>query len=337
MKFRMLQRRAMQIMRGPARNRNMPKTAALRHASDASYWLTRAFYLFCIFIAFETLQTLDHLSRSGRELIPLWPVFWANKFGLAASAETLAYALVASSIASVAFPASRLPRIAFCIIFLMSVALLNSFGSLSHADYYPLWISFFMIFAPTRKLAVGAGPTAHYFYTLPFFTTQLFIGFFYTLSGIYKAGGGLFPAQGYVSSFSPEALPYLIMGRWVESAKPPMLEDFFANNIWLAWPTYLVVIYIELTFIIAVFRPQLHRLFGIAMATFHIGVYLTMGIIFTYQSALVCLLFACSPFAPQRFSLKQAITQLPGLGLILKGIQMVFASHRSKTSDTTGA
>lgn len=319
--MRTLQRRAVQILRGPARNKTMPRAATLRHASDASYWLTRAFFVFSIFIAFETLQTLDHFSRSGRELIPLWPVFWAERFGLAASAEGLAYVLVASAIVAVAFPASRLPRIAFCVTFLMSVALLNSFGSLSHADYYPLWVSFFMIFAPTRKLASTAGPSAHYFYTLPFFTTQLFIGFFYTLSGIYKTEGGLFPAEGYVSSFAPEALPYMIMGRWVESAKPPMLEAFFADNTWLAWPVYLLVIYIELVFIIAVFRPQLHRLFGIVMAAFHIGVFLTMGIVFTYQSALVCLLFACSPFAPERFSTLQAVKQLPGLALILRGFQ----------------
>lgn len=133
-------------------------------------------------------------------------------------------------------------------------------------------------------------------YLAIYFLAQSLIALFYTSSGARKAYYGFVAPEGAVSSFAHDALPLLVTQKWLQTGDHPLLADFFVHHLWLAWPAHLLVIYIELFALLAVFRPELHRLWGLVLLTFHLLVWPLLGM---YQRVLVALLFICSPFAPQ--------------------------------------
>ena len=104
------------------------------------------------------------------------------------------------------------------------------------------------------------------------------------------------------------------MQKWLQTGDQPLLADLFIQNLWLAWPAHLLVIYVELFALIAVFRSELHRVWGVLLIAFHLLVWLLLGISFAYQPALLALLFVCSPFAPRPHpGMAQLLRQLPVL------------------------
>ncbi len=118
-----------------------------------------------------------------------------------------------------------------------------------------------------------------------------------------------------VRSIAPNALPLLVTQKWLQTGDHPLLADFFVQHLWLAWPVHLLVIYIELFALVAVFRPELHRLWGLLLLTFHLMVWLLLGIVFAYQPLVIAPLFIWSPFAPMSHpKLAQILRQLPLFG-----------------------
>ena len=288
----------------------------LREASETGYWMTRAFYVFSIYLAFKFSRDLYKMEALEPTSATLWPALWTTWFPYTVVQYIVILVMLGSAILSAFFPHQRWTRIGVFLTFLTYAAMVNSLGSINHSLHYPLWISLFMIFAPASRPAEGARTVSdHLLGLLPIFAAQVMIGLFYTLSGVWKVLGGISYPDFAVSSFSPIALPLHAMARWDRTGVEPLLADFFISNVWVAWPAFLAVIYFELFFLIAVFRPQMHRLFGGALVCFHIGVWLVMGISFAYQSVMVAMLFLMSPFAVfDRGTLRQTILQFPMLG-----------------------
>ena len=313
-----MKRALVKMLRGTARARQL-HSGQLQAMSTGAFWVLRAFYLVASLIAFDRLRTSVAIARRAQEVDPLWPVLWIEWTGLTVGAHLIGVLCIVATLAAVVFPLSRLPRIGTFLGFLFFSALENSFGSINHYMHYPIWISALLIFMPcTRPPKAGASTAQHYFYAYPIFAAQAFIGLFYTLSGLEKLDGAFPSKSNDVSSLSPEALPLLATGRWDKTGIEPMMAQFFVDNIWIGWPAYLLVIYLETVFLIAVFRPALHKFFGLALACFHLGVFMVMGIIFPYQAVLVSLLFIMSPFAERdRFDFGVLIRQLPGVGILL--------------------
>ena len=310
-----LYRIAKNALRGPARNRGPVTSADLSEVNERAFWLVTAFYLAFIPIAFRCARNIyaDRFLESSPTL--LWPVFWVNFTGFEIAASLTAFFLCASTILAVFFPI-RATRALLFLSFLTFSALENSFGSINHYMHYIIWLSGILIFAPTRnhkQVPKIFGQKASY--AVPVFFAQFAIAFFYSLSGYWKTLRGFDPASTAVSSFHPDALPLLVMGRWMQTGNEPLFADFFASNLLVAWPAYLSVIYFELFFIVALFRPQVHRLFGVAMGVFHLGVWAVIGITFAFQSMVVVGLFVLSPFAVfDRSSLREKALQLPLFG-----------------------
>jgi hypothetical protein len=303
------------VLRGPARNRGPVTSADLSEVNERAFWLVTAFYLAFIPIAFRCARNIyaDRFMESSSTL--LWPVFWVDFTGFEIAASLTAFLLCASTILAVFFPI-RATRALLFLSFLTFSALDNSFGSINHSMHYIIWLSGILIFAPTRNhKQVPKTFSRRASYAFPVFFAQFAIAFFYSLSGYWKTLSGFDPVSTAVSSFHPDALPLLVMGRWMQTGNEPLFAEFFASNLWVAWPSYLLVIYFELFFIVALFRPQVHRLFGVAMGVFHLGVWAVMGISFAYQSMVVVGLFVLSPFAVlDRSSLSEKALQLPLLG-----------------------
>ncbi|MEL6643708.1 MAG: hypothetical protein AAFQ79_07215 [Pseudomonadota bacterium] len=308
-------------LRGPAANTGPLTATALRRATRQAAWQVQAFYLFFLLLSFDMMRRVYALVGTDQVVTPLWPVAWVTRTGLDAAATTICGMLMISALAALWRPYDWWPRLLAAVSLLQGVALMHSFGSINHSLHYPLWVAFLMLLAPAARAPEGTTSiSTHMRWLIAIFTTQVAVALFYTLSGLHKLYYGFFPND--VSSFAPEALPLLVMNRWYETGNEPMLAALFADNLALAWPAYLLVIYFELVFLVAVFRPQLHRIFGFVFVVFHTGVWLVIGITFPYQPIMVALLFLWSPFAEmERLSLRQLIAQLPGVDLIVWAIR----------------
>jgi hypothetical protein len=304
------------LLSGPARLRRPYRAAAHVEAATTAYWLVRAFYLFTLYYAFETLRQLYKLGSSGRDVDPLWPVFWIDQDHLALATAVLGLGLVVASVAAVAWPGRRWPRAAVALLGVLCVALMNSFGSINHSSHVWLWVAICFCALPhATPTGLTLRRNLRQSYLTVFFATQCLIALFYSLSGGFKAFHGVYVQEHAISSFAADALPLLVVQRWLETGNTPLLAGFFLDHLWIAWPAHLLVIYVELFALVAVFRPELHRLWGLALMIFHLTVWLLMGISFPYQPMLVVLLFFCSPFRPRPApSLVQVLRQLPGFG-----------------------
>jgi len=318
-----LRRAALGYLRGPNPNNVAPASDDIQRATEQSYWQFQAFYLIYLMVSFELVRKIYRtLQRSiEREAVPepLWAVIWVNWVSLETAVFVIGLALPVSALAALWRPAAWWPRMFVFVCLLQYTAFDNSFGSINHFMYYPLWISFIFLFAPVEPPKRGATSiSVHMRYLYPAFLAQVFIGLFYTLSGYHKVINGFFPSTSTVSSFHPDALPLLAFELLENNGRTSMLGNFFSNHLWIGWPAFLSVMYFELFFIIAVFRPQLHRLFGFVFAAFHIGVWLVMGITFQFQPIMVALIFIMSPFAligaP---SLRDTVYQLPGVDFVV--------------------
>ncbi|MEO1155266.1 MAG: hypothetical protein AAFX59_15605, partial [Pseudomonadota bacterium] len=306
--------------------------ASLREATRLAGWQVQAFYLFYLLMSFNMVRSVYALVGSGQVVDPLWPVAWVPAVGLDMAAYIVGLAMPAAALAALWRPYAWWPRLLVAVSLLQGAALLNAFGSINHYMHYPLWVAWLMLLVPAGRPPVGATSiSGHMRWLMPIFVAQVAMALFYSLSGAYKFYFGLFPRD--VSSFDPLALPLLVMSRWHETGEAPMLGQLFAENLAIAWPAYLLIIYFELVFLVAVFRPQLHRMFGFAFAIFHTGVWLVMGITFPYQPIMVALLFIWSPFAGlHQPSVRQTLAQLPGIDLVVWGWRLMQRGPRPVTA-----
>jgi hypothetical protein len=92
------------------------------------------------------------------------------------------------------------------------------------------------------------------------------------------------------------------------------IGPFIADHPWVGWLPYIGALYLEFASILIVFRPAAQRLWAVALICFHVGIYLTLTILFSWQMLLVGIMLLCSPFAPARASVRQVLMQLPLLG-----------------------
>ena len=198
-------------------------------------------------------------------------------------------------------PGSVAARAFVALSFLGCVALENSFGSINHYAHLPLWLALCFVFLPggtLDDLLAADRRAARRRFLATFFLAQALAGLFYTLSGLHKVYFGVFVPDGRVSSFAPDALPLLVVHRWLQTGEAPLLQEIFLAHGWIAWPGYLLVLYLETFAFVAAFRPALHRLWGTGLMVFHVLVWALMGIPFRYQPMLVAMLFLLSPFDP---------------------------------------
>ena len=122
--------------------------------------------------------------------------------------------------------------------------------------------------------------------------------------------------HGQVHAFAPQALARHIAYRLLEGTAVAdyMLGPFIIRHPCVGWPFYLAAIYLETFSLLVAFRPTLHRAWGVALILFHLGIYLTLTIMFSWEILLVGLLLVCSPFAPAKAGWGELAAQLPVWG-----------------------
>ena len=302
---RHIRRLFLQVDYGPMRT-----SADFARAAVGVSWLVRFFYLF---MAYWMATRLGY-SRiyDGPPTDPLWPISLVVNI---AGAEWLAYemplAVLGSTLGLLAvfFPGNFIFRLGVFLYLLFVVALQNSYGSVNHDGHVALYVSFALLFLPAaigssermrRKDAMAAA--------MVFWFAQSLVLLPYTLSGLFKIYGSRFEL------LAPDGLVRIIVSRALEDTLDiPWLLPFFASQPLLAQILLLVVVYVQVFSLLALFRPHLHRPLGAALIAFHFGTDYLLNIFF-HNLVILGIFLVYSPFAQARFSLTGLAKSLPVLG-----------------------
>lgn len=298
---------------------------------DRAFWLVRIYYAATFFFAYQEMGALWQLMQTGGSFSPLWPIFWATD--IEATGLVVMTGLIGASLLAVALPDRRWPRVLVFLGFLSALAFRSSFGlgSINHGNHYWLWTGLCFCFLPSGdQNTLGASLASRYRYLLVFSYTQALILLFYSMSGIWKAAAGIEALiAGRIGTFHPEALATIAAAKMIQMDRPTLLGPWLADNPWAGWPVYMFVIYIELLALFAWLRPSLHRVFGLALACFHIGTFFLLGISFPKHVLVLTILLIWSPFLPDRHGLAEILVRLPGIGRL-------FGRHAPQSSVSHG-
>ncbi|MEM7041539.1 MAG: hypothetical protein AAF543_01885 [Pseudomonadota bacterium] len=291
-----------------------------RRAFNNAFWLVRIYYAATLLFAYQEMGTIWKLMQTGGSFTPLWPIAWAND--IETTGLVILYALIGTALLTVALPDRRWPRVLVFISFLSAAAFRSSFGlgSINHGNHYWLWTGFcFCFLPPGDRRELGGSPSNRYRFLLVFSFAQGLILLFYTMSGFWKAAAGVEAlVLGRIGTFHPEALATIVAAKMIQLDKPTLLGPWLTQYPWVGWPVYMFVVYIELVALWIWFRPSLHRLFGVALACFHIGTFLLLGISFPKHVLILTILMIWSPFIPDRSSVRDMLFSLPGFGVFFR-------------------
>lgn len=303
--------------------RNAPcEVSALRNqvqAFQTAFTLVAAYYACNTFFAARGLRRGVHLAGIT-DIQPLWPVEWVSQIDIRLAVWLIVGLNFTGALLALCWPTKRWCRVLAVVGFLQYLALENSFGKINHASHAWFWTGFFFAGLPDgcrRQLEVSRRGRQRYLSW--FWGAQFTILLFYTMSGIIKLAG--VPVQlyhGEVCALAPEALPRHIARRLLVTNSESLLGAFMIKHVWLAWVLFIGMLYIEAAAVLAAFRPSLHRLWGLALIAFHVGVGLTMSIWFLPPIMLAALLLIQSPFAPRTAFVRKLLLSLPVVGYILQ-------------------
>ena len=286
------------------------RPADLRRAARGVVWQARCFYLLVVFVTWGSLSTAA-VAQAGTPTAPLWPVAMLQGIWQGSGLAGISIAGSLLALLAMAFPGCRLWRIGVFLYLLVVVALRNSYGGIVHGNHFLIYVGFALMFLPP-----GAGRPQRMSRSdvldciMVFWFALSIVLLAYSLAGFWKlwaSGPELLAADGFAR---------ILLNHLVETTRPvPPLMPFLVRHGPLAQLLFLVVVYVELASLAVLFRPHLHRPWGIALMLAHFGASWTLGVAFPAQQFIVGLLLVCSPLAPARFSLSGLAQSLPVLGL----------------------
>ena len=212
---------------------------------------------------------------------------------------------------AVTFPGALVWRLGVFLYLFLTVAVGNSYGSINHGHHFHLFISFALLFLPPaaghpermpRKDAMAC--------IMVFWFIQSIMLLSYSLAGYWKVLYSNFDL------FAPDGMTRILLARLMSdtTAVPPLLP-LVASQGYLTQLMFLGVAYTQFFAIFALFRPHLHRPFGIVLICFHFGSNYLMGIFFPYNVVFLGLFMVFSPLAPARFHFSGLAQSLPLLGI----------------------
>jgi len=274
--------------------------------------LVRLFYALMLFILSLKLGLLTKFSDIS-QIDSLWPVFWVEYTSVPISFFLIFSVLLLFNFICILNTNVRIYRAVFFIALLQFLAFDYSLGKINHSMHPWLFASFFLIFLPTlnsNKKSISI-TDKHNYLTVVWFCIFISL-FFYSLSGFWKVYRSLIHIlNNEPSILSLDVFARQISYRLLQTDSHTLLGPFFIKNYFLGWIGYLSSIYIELFSFLIAFRPSLHRIWGILLVFFHIGVKLTMDISFTQLIIYDALFLICSPFSPNKTPIKTILNDLP--------------------------
>ena len=283
-------------------------------AADDIVWLVRFYYLFVLFSVARN-PTFGIMRDTPTD--PLWPVSllmyltggsgWITK----ATLTMISIAGSTAALLAVVFPGMLILRLCVFLHLFFGAALLFSDSFINHGFHFSIFIGFALLFLPStvgrprrmpRKDAMNC--------IMVFWFVQSVILLSYSLAGFWKV---------WVSNWellAPDGMIRVLLARLMENEAPaPPLLPLLALHDRLLQLTLLGAVYLQFFAVFALFRPHLHRPWGIGLILFHFGSDWLIGVTFAYNIAFLGLFFIFSPFAPASFSLTGLARSLPLLGI----------------------
>lgn len=306
----------------------------VRYSYTLARQVVRIFYFFSAFVCYQLMPEFDQLARtsSASSWEFLWPLRWMEGTDIQQSIRVLLLVGFVAALLTSLRSNSRWLRAIFAACCLCIVAFPNSQGSINHGLHMWLWIAIFAVALPPH----GNSPARRIDqmnYISVFLAIQSLLLFFYTLSGFWKLKAGFESLlAGEAGNFSLLSLPRIVAHRAVQTGDSPMLADLLIDFHLLAWPAFMALILIQLFSVLIAFRPNLHRIWGVLLASFHLGTWLLLEITFAYQLLLVLLFFVMSPFHPMDWKARNALEDIPILGFLPK----LWTKHKNSQATSMG-
>lgn len=315
------------LLRGMRSGDVMRAWAEQRTTFDAAQTLVRLFYAATLYLVTINIGSWGRWARH-ETAYPAWPMAWMSLTGFPTAVHLVMAATFATLTAAALAPHRRGLRVAAFIAVLEYAALDASFGRLGHGWLACLNVAFVFMLLPRTTAGRDAGAVAmRQRYLLVVWAGLALLLLPYSLSGFWKV---FYAASqwwnGETHSFSPSAFAFHIAAKLARSGTTGVAGKFVIEHPALAWPAYLAAIYLECASFVVAFRPQLHRVWGVALIAFHVGSFLTMDIMFSKNMLLLVLFCVASPFAPQAISWPAVVRSLPGVGLVVSAYRRLHAT-----------
>ena len=297
--------------------------ADLSRAADATIQLGRFFYIFMVFaIASPQIGR----AYSGPPTQALWPVDVLDGLvgvGWLANTTAVWSAGIGLCLLAAVFPRVLIWRLGVFLYLLFYIAMSNSYGSVNHGRHVYIYVSFALLFLPGRDKENRSSRKNVLSCLAVLWLTQSVLLLPYTLSGFWRIW------RSRLELLSSDGMVRILLNRAVDNTENigPLLP-FVVEHGYLAQTMLWVTVYVEVFALLAVFRPHLHRLFGIALIMFHVGSEWIMSIAFNSNILMLGLFLVLSPTAPRRFSLSGTIRSLPLVGIPVRAWIRLRSSDR---------
>ncbi len=269
--------------------------------------LVSIFYFFVFIVAFQSI-TFNSQFPSWTDIVsseslfkPQWSSAWISHFEWRSAIRFIYILLVGSSILSIVFwRQSRLVRIIVFIALFQFLSLVSSFGAVDHYLHMVVTTSIVFIFLPNQKSTSYKSDLLK-----AIFGIQTIMLATYSISGFYKLLGVAKQIKwGVTSALSPNGLT-------LQSAKTSYFSgnEYFFQQLLIDHQGYWIAIFhiagycIEFLSIIILFRFKLHRIWGLVLIIFHLGIALTVGPDFSIHLLPVALFIMFSPFGSKQYDL----------------------------------
>ena len=307
--LRWLRRNVLQFDAGDRRT-----PADFSRAAAGVALLVRFYYLFTFFTIAESFLGYRGAFRGNPPTDPLWPIQLLMKLtdtGWLANVPFISAASLAVSMLAFIFPRALVWRFGVFLYLFLVGALNNSYGSINHGVHLYLLISFALLFLPPAPAHLGRMPRkAAMTYIMVFWFIQSIVLFCYSLAGFWKVQGN------HLELFAPDGLIRILLERVMNDTGPvPPLLPLFVSQQYLPQLMFLGIVYTQFFAIFALFRPHLHRPFGMVLVSFHLGSYYLTGVLFPSHIVFLAMFLLFSPLAPARFHFLSLVQSLPLLGI----------------------
>jgi len=312
----------------------VPRWSLHQQMFERAVLIVQVYYVITLFMLYERSRRMAGLNLLAETLDPLWPVAWLDAVGLGPGGTMLAHLALVAGVLGILCWHMLWVRVLVSIALLQFVAVSNSFGWMGHGFHSWFWISVALWFLPAgRDAPVGATRATRMRFLIGFSAAPGLFLLFYSLSGAYKVAHaivGLFTDD--ISGFAPRAMATTLAWRTFETSSEPLWAPLIIHNPLLGWPLYLGLYYVEFFAILTLFRPRLHKIWGLLMIAFHIGTFLFLEITFPEHVLINGLFLVLSPFALGLTDWRRALGALPIIGLPFRPVRVRRWSLRSETA-----
>lgn len=188
----------------------------------------------------------------------------------------------------------RAIRIGVFLSMFFYLSLISSFGKIDHSMHIMLIILFLLIFIPNKSESLTNGIDN----LKVFFGIQTLLLLTYFVSGFFKFYGIIDQElSGLKSSLSLDSLAQNLSKTSFALDSEFFLSTYILNTSSPIFPIILIIGYfIEFFSIYVIFKPNLHRIWGLLLIGLHAGILLSIGPNFYIHMFAVGIFLLCSPF-----------------------------------------